>query len=36
MQAVRERRHGTTESDKRRQKDQKILKKVLDKSETMC
>ena len=36
MQAVRERRHGTTESDKRRQKDLKILKKVLDKSETVC
>ena len=36
MQDVRERRHRTTESDKRRQKDLKILKKVLDKSETLC
>ena len=36
MQAVRERRHGTSESDRRRQKDFKNLKKVLDKMETMC
>ena len=36
MQAVRERRHGTNESDRRRQKDFKNLKKVLDKMETMC
>ena len=36
MQAVSESRQGTTKNDKRRQKDLKILKKVLDKQKTMC